>query len=323
MSDLGRLPAGVRFEERLFPHANLLVLPGEQAAVVDSGFASQVDVTQSLVDQHTRRVDWVFNTHWHSDHVGGNQRFQSAGAGIIGSATDSHDLAQASPGCCAAEYLDQPVPAYAIDRTASDGDVLHLGDHAWHVLEVPGHTPGHLALWDPESRSLVVGDTLSAYDVGWVDVMREGTEGLDAAIASVSRLGGLDAGTIVPGHGPLIADTAPAIDKALDRLRRQRADLPFAVDYGAKRILAFQLMIRGGMAADGIEDYVAGRRWAQAAAEVVGTDPHTFATALVRSMVDGGGAQVQHGRVRAATPAEEADPSVFDLPWPREWHASR
>ena len=48
-----------------------------------------------------------------------------------------------------------------VDDEFSDGDVLDLGD-GWQleVLHLPGHTPGHLGLWDPRSRSAIVIDAV-------------------------------------------------------------------------------------------------------------------------------------------------------------------
>ncbi|MER7950526.1 MBL fold metallo-hydrolase [Streptomyces sp. NPDC096079] len=45
---------------------------------------------------------------------------------------------------------------------------MDQGDTDWEVVRTPGHTPGHLALWQPDERLLVVGDARSDHDVGWV-----------------------------------------------------------------------------------------------------------------------------------------------------------
>jgi len=47
--------------------------------------------------------------HWHSDRVGGTARLQAMGAGIAALAVDAEAVARRDPGCCVAEYLDQPV----------------------------------------------------------------------------------------------------------------------------------------------------------------------------------------------------------------------
>ena len=187
------------------------------------------------------------------------------------------------------------------------------------MLEVPGHTPGHLALWQADERLLVVGDTLSTYDVGWVNVMRDGPSGIDDALRSLHLLRELDARVAIPGHGPLVEDPAAAIDTAIGRMERQRADLGLAVSYGAKRVLAYALMIRGGMPVGKLDDYLHARAWVRDAAQTLEVSVDDFAHDLVDSMVTGGAITVDEGRARAAAPSTPVDPAVFELPWPRDW----
>lgn len=316
------LPDGVVFVERDFPNANLLLLLGEEPALVDTGFASCANATAALAHEHAPQLSRVVNTHWHSDHVGGNALFQRAGAEIIGSPTDADALNRADPGCCLAEYLDQPVPRYAIDRSAADGDRLLMGDAEWDVLAIPGHTPGHLAFWNPAERLLAVGDALSSYDVGWVNVILDGAPVLDAAAASLTRLRELDAHVVLPGHGPAIADPDDAIAKAIDRIERQRADLGLTVTYGAKRVLAFALMIHGGMTPDELDAYVGAQAWAHDAAALLGKTTEEFTRDLVDPMLDTGALSLANGTVYATQRAEPPDPAVFDLPFPRSWVAN-
>ena len=318
---MGPLHDSIIWVERPFPDCNLLLLTGDHPTLVDTGFAAHAEATAQLTREHAPFVAAVVNTHWHSDHVGGNHHFQSAGARIIGSHPDATDLQRRDPGCCVAEYLDQPVAPYTIDQTVGDGDRLDLGEHTWQVLAVPGHTPGHLALWNPDDAVLVVGDTLSAYDVGWVNVMRDGPAGIDDSLDSLHRLRELDARVAVPGHGPLVEDPATAIDKAIGRMERQRGDLGLAVMYGAKRVLAYALMIREGMSVDELDDYLQERIWVHDAARCLETSAEDFARDLVDSMVTSGAITVSEGRARAAAPATPVDPRVFDLPWPRGWPA--
>jgi glyoxylase-like metal-dependent hydrolase (beta-lactamase superfamily II) len=156
-----RLPPWLLWSERPFPDTNLLLLPGRHPAMIDSGFVGHADQTAERASAQLGQVELVVNTHWHSDHVGGNARMQSAGAGIAASLPDSEAVNRRDPGCCVAEYLDQPVAAYTVDQALSDDDTLHLGDTEWEVIATPGHTQGHLCLWQPEDRILAVGDALS------------------------------------------------------------------------------------------------------------------------------------------------------------------
>lgn len=164
--------------------------PGARAApaLVDSGFVGHARETVEWVRAHAGQLALVENTHWHSDHVGGNALLQRAGAGIAASAADAEAVARRDPGCCQAEYLDQPVAPYTVDERLDDGQVVRLGDADWQIVRTPGHTPGHLSLWHPDERLLAVGDALSDYDIGWVNIALDGPDAATTALASLHRL---------------------------------------------------------------------------------------------------------------------------------------
>ena len=183
-----RLPSWVRWQQRPFPDANLLLLPGRHPALIDSGFVGHAEQTADWVQANSRQLTLVVNTHWHAHHVGGNGLLQSQGAGIAASVPDTHAVNRRDPGCCVAEYLDQPVAPYAIDEALTDGQTLTLGDTQWQVIGTPGHTPGHLCLWQPDEQLLVTGYALSDYDVGWVNIALDGADAAATARASLQRL---------------------------------------------------------------------------------------------------------------------------------------
>jgi hydroxyacylglutathione hydrolase len=112
-------------------------------AVVDPGDAAPV------LAEAARR-DWtisqVWNTHWHPDHTGGNLAIkQATGARISGPAKER-------------------IPGR--DVALNEGDTVRIGDNVGRVIEVPGHTLGHIALLFDEERVAFVGDTLFAMGCG-------------------------------------------------------------------------------------------------------------------------------------------------------------
>lgn len=279
------LPDWVIWQQRPFPDSNLLLITGREPALIDSGFVGHAHDTATWVDAHTRGLHRVVNTHWHADHVGGNALLQQRGAGIAASVPDAAALARRDPGCCLAEYLDQPVAQYTVDEALNDGRILRLGDTDWEVIHTPGHTPGHLALWQPDEGLLAVGDALSDYDVGWVNVALDGPGAAATALASLQRLAYLAPRVVLPAHGPIPADPAAAFTHALRRAGRLVDDPDSAVWYGIRRILAYSLMIRNGIDTDGIEPYLHARAWLTDAARLLRTDPETLSGELIATMV--------------------------------------
>jgi len=112
-------------------------------AVVDPGDASTV---LAEVERRGWRIHQIWNTHWHPDHTGGNLAIKSAtGARISGPAAET-------------------IPGRDVEL--SEGDEISLGKHRGRVVEVPGHTLGHIALIFDEERVAFVGDTLFAMGCG-------------------------------------------------------------------------------------------------------------------------------------------------------------
>ena len=114
-----------------------------KTSVVDPGDPEPV---LAEADRRGWTINQVWNTHWHRDHTGGNLAIKSAtGAKISGPA--SEDI----PG------RDVPL---------GEGSEIRLGKHVGRVIEVPGHTLGHIALLFDEERIAFVGDTLFAMGCG-------------------------------------------------------------------------------------------------------------------------------------------------------------
>ena len=318
-SEDGRLPTWVTWRQRPFPDANLLLLRGRQPALVDSGFVGHAEETAEWVRAHTGHLALVVNTHWHADHVGGNALLQAAGAGVAAGAPDAVAVARRDPGCCEAEYLDQPVSPYTVDEGLVDDQVLRLGDADWAVVCTPGHTVGHLSLWQPEERLLVVGDALSDYDVGWVNIALDGPEAAATALASLQRLVDLAPRVLLPAHGPIPVDAGAAFATGLRRAQRLVDDLPGAVWYGARRIFAFALMIHGGILSAEVESYLQARAWLTDAARLLGRAPQALGAELVETMIGSGAVVVRDGRLHAAAEHTPVVPTSLRVPFPREW----
>jgi len=92
-------------------------------------------------------LDFIFNTHWHPDHAGGNAEIKAAtGCEIVGPA----EVTRIAP----------------LDRTVGGGDRVALGETTFEVIETGGHTLGHIAYFDAADKVAFVGDTLFALGCG-------------------------------------------------------------------------------------------------------------------------------------------------------------
>lgn len=119
------------------------------------------------------RITQVWNTHWHPDHAGGNAAIKAAsGCTVVAPAE--------------VERIAPP------DRVVAGGDSVKIGRYTAEVIDVGGHTNGHVAYYLPEAGIAFVGDAVFALGCGR---MFEGVP--DQFWASLSRIKALPPETLL------------------------------------------------------------------------------------------------------------------------------
>ncbi|MFV2089506.1 MAG: hydroxyacylglutathione hydrolase [Pseudomonadales bacterium] len=114
-------------------------------AVVDTPEAAAIN---TALEEKGWRLTHILNTHHHFDHAGGNEALKKQwGCTVVGAANDAERI----PG---------------IDVRVSDGDSYEFGSTSARVLEVPGHTSGHIAYYFADDGLAFVGDTLFVLGCG-------------------------------------------------------------------------------------------------------------------------------------------------------------
>ncbi|XVU29728.1 MBL fold metallo-hydrolase [Actinoplanes sp. CA-054009] len=174
-----------------------LLIRGSEAAVVDLGTGGSGDAIGSALTAAGSgwgQVKHVILTHQHQDHVGGLPDVEPkvkatfyAGQDDVGSIVNAQ----------------QPLTGLA------DGDEVF----GLRIVGTPGHTLGHISVFDPSTGTLVAGDALRTTE-GLTGSDPKYTADLDQAAASLKKLAALDVKTILPGHGePLTEGAADALRK--------------------------------------------------------------------------------------------------------------
>ena len=135
------------------------------------------------------RLTHILNTHHHFDHAGGNEELKAQwNCQVVGAAIDAERI----PG---------------IDVALADGDTLTLGSKQARIIEVPGHTSGHIAYYFAADEVAFVGDTLFALGCGR---LFEGTpEQMSESLGKIMALP--DATTVYCAHEYTEANAAFAV----------------------------------------------------------------------------------------------------------------
>ncbi|HLV07445.1 MAG TPA: hydroxyacylglutathione hydrolase [Croceibacterium sp.] len=177
------------------------------------------------------RITQIWNTHWHPDHAGGNEAIKAAtGCTIVAPEADAARIA-------------------GIDRTVADRDRVTLGGWSARVIDVGGHTLGHVAYHLPEAQIAFVGDSLFALGCGR---MFEGTA--TQFWTSLSRLKSLPPETTLYCAHEYTASNArfalhadpenEALQAYADEVRRKRAAEEPTVPFTLQRELATNPFLR-------------------------------------------------------------------------------
>jgi hydroxyacylglutathione hydrolase len=114
-------------------------------ALVDAPEAAPIE---AAIRERGWGLDQILITHHHADHIGGVDALRASfGAKVVGAAADRRRLP-------------------ALDRGVSAGDEVAVGESIGDVIDVPGHTVGHIAFHFPEAKALFSADSLMVMGCG-------------------------------------------------------------------------------------------------------------------------------------------------------------
>ena len=175
-----------------------------EAAVIDAGNMNEREneVLAKFIADNGLKPKYALNTHGHFDHLLGVDFLREKyGAQLAMSSKDEFLLKGAS---VSAELFGVKADALpeAIDVDLEGKESIKFGNTELKIIPTPGHTPGHVAFFEPESKVLFTGDTLFRESIGRTDlpggdyswIMR-------SIIENILPLG--DDVKIYPGHGDI------------------------------------------------------------------------------------------------------------------------
>ncbi|MEJ7618004.1 MAG: MBL fold metallo-hydrolase [Pyrinomonadaceae bacterium] len=146
----------------------------KRAICIDPG--GEAERVVAALERHGLHLQAIALTHAHMDHIGGVSALKKLrpDAQIILHELDEplyHQLSQQPLwlGIPRAEWpalnFDYEAPP-PIDRRWVDGEIYRVGRLAFEISHCPGHTPGHVALFEPTERVIFAGDCLFAGSIG-------------------------------------------------------------------------------------------------------------------------------------------------------------
>ena len=152
---------------------NTYILSDEtgMGVVIDPGCYEPQEQQQlsDYVDTNEIQINQIINTHCHIDHVLGNEfaknRFKSPLAIPSGEKEVYRAVQSYAPVYGFPKYTEAEV-----DHFLSESDTINFGNTTLEILLVPGHSPGHLAFYHPQSKTCLSGDVLFLGSIGRTDL---------------------------------------------------------------------------------------------------------------------------------------------------------
>ncbi len=243
------LPPGVFVLERGWLSANnILLLGGDGAALVDTGYVAHAEQTVRLVESalQGQPLRQLLNTHLHSDHCGGNADLQARYPGVqtLIPPGQAEHVRHWDPVALSYGPTGQECPPFRISGVLEPGTRISLGQNGWEVHAAPGHDPHSVVLFEPQSRTLMSADALWENGFGVVFPELEGERAFEEVGTTLDLIENLRPRTVIPGHGPVFTEVAPALARARRRLEGFVADPQRHAQHAAKVLLKFKLLER-------------------------------------------------------------------------------
>lgn len=230
-----------------------LIKDPDRSLLIDTGFnleACQIAMDQALANLNINMEQTdLFITHVHTDHSGLVQHlFRPGNAVWMGEADAelfkanlrenlfintagkllrrSGLLLEGAPNRpqeeATAKYADR---AYVPITTVHDGDCFAKGGYNWRALATPGHTAGHMCLYDAESRILIAGDHILDKITPNIGLWSFEHDLLGLYLPSLDKIASLDVELVLPGHRNLITDMRGRIDEIKRHHARRLEDV--------------------------------------------------------------------------------------------------
>lgn len=219
-----KITEGVYFipgQDEMMPDSHTYVIGNpstKDLSLVDPGLLGKGEYKMDSIQKmgiDPEDIQRVIMTHTHFDHIGALSEVQKRipRAELWIHRLEGEPLEQGNERTvygmdmfrqvCQMQYGIKPGTfTFKVHRKLQGGETLKIGNIAWEVIHIPGHSPGSVGLYDSAEKILIPGDVLYAdYAIGRFDLFGADGEELKK---SLTRLSQQKVETLLPGHNRIV-----------------------------------------------------------------------------------------------------------------------
>jgi len=255
-----QLPDGMCvFERGWLSSNNILFDDGTHSLLVDSGYCTHAPQTLALVESvlKTRPLNFLVNTHLHSDHCGGNAALQGRYPLLQTFIPPGHAAHVTNWDAIGLGYLPigQLCPQFQFTKALQPGTEMRFGASTWEIHAAPGHDPHSFVFFQPEKRILISADALWESGFGVIFPELEGEEAFNEVAVTLDLIERLKPNVVVPGHGSVFFYTPQILSLATQRLNAFVKNPLKHAKHAAKVLLKFKLLEVQRQSFDAFEEW--------------------------------------------------------------------
>ncbi|MFI3328123.1 MAG: MBL fold metallo-hydrolase [Rikenellaceae bacterium] len=174
-----------------------------ECVVVDAGMSNEKEYVamENFIAEKGLKPVLAVNTHGHFDHAMGVEFLKEKyGVKFAMSSKDMFLIEAQQEGSVVYGVTVGKMPkGVDVDLSLAENKELKFGHTTLEVIATPGHTPGHVSLFEPKQRVLFTGDTLFKESVGRTDLPGgDYAQLMDSLLTKIVPLG--DDVVVYPGH---------------------------------------------------------------------------------------------------------------------------
>jgi glyoxylase-like metal-dependent hydrolase (beta-lactamase superfamily II) len=243
------------------PKLNIYFIDGHNPAIIDTGLGDLksielISLKLQEINRSIKDISTIINTHEHIEHYGGDKKLRGiSGATVAASSIAAPTIENSQKiNRHLKNYLQHYEPDLAdefnesidddleidestVDRRLEDGEIIDTGSVKLSVIHTPGHTLGHICLYNEEHKALFAGDniitkrsTFVGYDyreivtqriVDVFNVKFNEPDNLSLYIESIQKMQLLNLNIILPSHGDPITDPYKKLEQEIKKKDRR------------------------------------------------------------------------------------------------------